>query len=64
MKEKLEDGEKVQLIFELENGEVGALGILDAGCAVLSLEFSGVADTVLIGADKNVGDHAGRAEDR
>lgn len=28
VKEKLEDGEKVQLIFELENGEVGAL---DAG---------------------------------
>lgn len=25
VKEKLEDGEKVQLIFELENGEVGAL---------------------------------------
>ena len=31
VKEKLEDGEKVQLIFELENGEVTALErMLDA----------------------------------
>lgn len=36
VKEKLEDGEKVQLIFELENGEVGALELwtLDAQSGV------------------------------
>ena len=36
VKEKLEDGEKVQLIFELENGEVGVLELwaLDAQSGV------------------------------
>ena len=39
VKEKLVDGEKVQLVFELENGEVGSAMIrmvspwrLDGGC--------------------------------
>ena len=38
VKEKLEDGEKVQLIFELENGEVGVLEYwaLDAQSCLLS----------------------------
>lgn len=42
VKEKLEDGEKVQLIFELENGEVGALELwtLDAQSCV-SLSYCG-----------------------
>lgn len=37
VKEKLEDGEKVQLIFELENGEVGALELWNSGRAILCL---------------------------
>jgi myosin-5 len=45
VKEKLEDGEKVQLIFELENGEVTALErMLDAQSCLLSLNLLGLTD--------------------
>lgn len=65
VKEKLEDGEKVQLIFELENGEVGALEpwVLDA-LSCLLFYWGWPTDTGLIGADKNRGDHAVRAAGR
>lgn len=62
VKEKLEDGEKVQLIFELENGEVGALERRTRN--PVSLKLLRPTDTVLIGADKNRGDHAVRAAGR
>lgn len=43
VKEKLEDGEKVQLIFELENGEVTALEqMLDAQSCPLKSQLAGV----------------------
>lgn len=61
VKEKLVDGDKVQLIFELENGEVG---VEIAGTIFPDIGDGDKLTGICYGIDKNSGHNGGRTAGR